>query len=134
MVRGTIFGRCLVVDDDPDILLSAKLLLRDLFERVETFQSPDEALAAMEGDRPDVILLDANFGRGASNAAEGFHWLAEILKRYPEAVVAMITAYAGFHRAGEASNPGSTYLVANPMSYDPLLATYRSSASPWSAC
>ena len=31
MVRGNDFGRCLVVDDDPDILLSAKLLLRDLF-------------------------------------------------------------------------------------------------------
>jgi CheY-like chemotaxis protein len=61
--------------------LSARLLLRDLFNEVATFQAPEEAMAALEGDGPDVILLDANFGRGATNAAEGFQWLGEILKR-----------------------------------------------------
>ena len=78
MKRGKSFQRCIVVDDDPDILLSARLLLRDLFEEVATHQAPDEALAAMDQGRTDVILLDANFGRGATNAAEGFHWLGEI--------------------------------------------------------
>jgi DNA-binding NtrC family response regulator len=100
------FERCLVVDDDKDILLSARLLLRDLFEEVATFQSPEEALAAMGGELPDVILLDANFGRGATNAAEGFHWLAEILKRDPAAVVVMITAHGGVQTAVEAMKRG----------------------------
>ena len=75
------FARCIIIDDDPDVLLSARLLLRDLFAEVAAFQSPEEAIAAMEAELPDVILLDANFGRGATNAAEGFQWLAEILKR-----------------------------------------------------
>ena len=79
MERQKPFGRCLVIDDDPDIALSARLLLRDLFETVSTFHSPDEALPALEAGEADVILLDANFGRGATNAAEGFHWLGEIL-------------------------------------------------------
>ena len=69
------FGRCIIIDDDPDILLSARLLLRDLFREVADFQDPAEALKAMDEELPDVILLDANFGRGATNAAEGFHWL-----------------------------------------------------------
>ena len=42
------FGRCIIIDDDPDILLSARLLLRDLFRDVADFQSPEAALAAME--------------------------------------------------------------------------------------
>ena len=79
MERQKPFGRCLVIDDDPDIALSARLLLRDLFREVADFQSPEAAMAAMDEELPDVILLDANFGRGATNAAEGFHWLGEIL-------------------------------------------------------
>lgn len=129
MVRGKPFGRCLVVDDDPDILLSARLLLRDMFADVATFQSPDEALAAMDGERADVILLDANFGRGATNAAEGFQWLAEILKRDPEAVVVMITAHGGIQIAVEAMKRGATDFVSKPWSNERLLATVRTAAA-----
>ena len=129
MVRGKPFSRCLVVDDDPDILLSARLLLRDMFTEVGTFQSPDEALAAMDGERPDVILLDANFGRGATNAAEGFHWLGEILKRDPEAVVVMITAHGGIQIAVEAMKRGATDFVSKPWSNERLLATVRTAAA-----
>jgi DNA-binding NtrC family response regulator len=117
------------VDDDPDILLSARLLLRDLFEEVATFQSPDEALAAMDSGLPDVVLLDANFGRGATNAAEGFQWLSDILKRDPDAVVVMITAHGGVQIAVEAMKRGATDFVSKPWSNERLLATVRTAAA-----
>ncbi|MDP8995274.1 MAG: sigma-54 dependent transcriptional regulator, partial [Pseudomonadota bacterium] len=129
MKRDKPYRLCLVVDDDPDILLSARLLLRDMFEEVAVFQSPEEALAAMEADTPDVVLLDANFGRGATNAAEGFHWLAEILKRDPEAVVVMITAHGGVQIAVEAMKRGATDFVSKPWSNERLLATVRTAAA-----
>jgi DNA-binding NtrC family response regulator len=129
VVRGKAFGRCLIVDDDPDILLSARLLLRDLFEEVAAFQAPDEALAAMDAGLPDVVLLDANFGRGATNAAEGFHWLSEILKRDPDAVVVMITAHGGVQIAVEAMKRGATDFVSKPWSNERLLATVRTAAA-----
>jgi DNA-binding NtrC family response regulator len=127
--EGKTFGRCVVIDDDPDILLSARLLLRDLFQDVATFQAPEEAMAALEGDGPDVILLDANFGRGATNAAEGFQWLGEILKRDPQAVVVMITAHGGVNIAVEAMKRGATDFVSKPWSNERLLATVRTAAS-----
>jgi DNA-binding NtrC family response regulator len=123
------FGRCIIIDDDPDILLSARLLLRDLFREVADFQEPEAALAAMEDELPDVILLDANFGRGATNAAEGFQWLAEILKRDPQAVVVMITAHAGVQTAVEAMKRGATDFVSKPWSNERLLATVRTAAA-----
>ena len=123
------FGRCIIIDDDPDILLSARLLLRDLFREVADFQSPEAALAAMDDELPDVVLLDANFGRGATNAAEGFHWLAEILKRDPQAVVVMITAHAGVQIAVEAMKRGATDFVSKPWSNERLLATVRTAAA-----
>jgi DNA-binding NtrC family response regulator len=129
MERGPTFRRCIVIDDDQDILLSARLLLRDLFADVSVFQSPEEALAAMEEELPDVVLLDANFGRGATNAAEGFQWLAEILKRDPEAVVVMITAHGGVQIAVEAMKRGATDFVSKPWSNERLLATVRTAAS-----
>jgi DNA-binding NtrC family response regulator len=83
----------------------------------------------MEQEAPDVILLDANFGRGATNAAEGFHWLGEILKRDPEAVVVMITAHGGIHTAVEAMKRGATDFVSKPWSNERLLATVRTAAA-----
>jgi DNA-binding NtrC family response regulator len=123
------FARCIIIDDDPDILLSARLLLRDLFAEVAAFQAPEEAMAAMEAELPDVILLDANFGRGATDAAEGFRWLSEILKRDPQAVVVMITAHAGISVAVEAMKRGATDFVSKPWSNERLLATVRTAAN-----
>jgi DNA-binding NtrC family response regulator len=127
--RDKPYDRCIVVDDDPDILLSARLLLRDLFTEIATFQAPDAALAEMEARTPDVVLLDANFGRGATNAAEGFQWLAEILMRDPEAVVVMITAHGGVQIAVEAMKRGATDFVSKPWSNERLLATVRTAAA-----
>jgi DNA-binding NtrC family response regulator len=123
------FGRCIIIDDDPDILLSARLLLRDLFAEVAAFQDPPEALAAIDAELPDVILLDANFGRGATDAAEGFRWLGEILKHDPQAVVVMITAHAGIGVAVEAMKRGATDFVSKPWSNERLLATVRTAAN-----
>jgi DNA-binding NtrC family response regulator len=75
------------------------------------------------------VLLDANFGRGATNAAEGFHWLAEILKADPQAVVVMITAHAGVSVAVEAMKRGATDFVSKPWSNERLLATVRTAAA-----
>jgi DNA-binding NtrC family response regulator len=127
--EGKPFARCVVIDDDQDILLSARLLLRDLFHEVATYQSPEEAMPSLDGEGADAVLLDANFGRGATNAAEGFHWLGEILKRDPQAVVVMITAHGGVNIAVEAMKRGATDFVSKPWANERLLATVRTAAS-----
>ena len=127
--EGKTFARCVVIDDDPDILLSARLLLRDLFHEVATFQSPEEAMPSLGGEGADVVLLDANFGRGATNAAEGFHWLGEILKKDPQTIVVMITAHGGVNIAVEAMKRGATDFVSKPWANERLLATVRTAAS-----
>ncbi len=129
MAARTRFSRCIVIDDDPDILLSARLLLRDLFAEVATFQAPAEAMESLKASPPDVVLLDANFGRGATNAAEGFHWLGEILAADPQAVVVMITAHAGISVAVEAMKRGATDFVSKPWSNERLLTTVRTAAA-----
>ena len=129
MERGQSFDRCIVIDDDQDVLLSARLLLRDMFAAVDTFQSPSDGLAAIAADSPDVVLLDANFGRGETNSSEGLQWLTRILEADPEAVVVMITAHGGVNIAVEAMKRGATDFVTKPWSNERLLATVRTAAS-----
>jgi len=51
----------LIVDDDPDVLrLTIHLLERGGFWRIDTAAGGREALAAMRGRTPDVLVLDVN--------------------------------------------------------------------------
>lgn len=129
MERAATYQLCLVIDDDPDILLAARLLLRGLFDEIVTTQVPEDGLRVMAGRRPDVVLLDANFARGATDGAEGFRWLAEILARDPHAVVVIITAHGGVQIAVEAMKRGATDFVSKPWANERLLATVRTAAA-----
>ncbi len=126
---GPEFDRCIVVDDDDDILLAARLLLRPLFREVITARSPEEALPEIERETPDVVLLDANFARGATDASEGLAWLDRLTAIDPEIVVVMITAHAGVHVAVAAMKRGATDFVPKPWSNDRLLTTVRTAAA-----
>lgn len=120
---------CVVVDDDPDILTAARLALRSLFEEVATFTAPDAARATIADRRPDVVLLDANFARGATDSVEGLALLDTLLADDPGQVVVMITAHAGIHVAVEAMKRGAADFVAKPWSNDRLLTSVRSAAA-----
>jgi DNA-binding NtrC family response regulator len=118
----------LVVDDDDDVRLSARLALAPLFAEVATTASPAQAVAMLGERRPDVILLDANFARGATDGAEGFRWLAAILAVDPAAAVVMITAHSSVRVAVDAMKHGATDFVSKPWNNDRLLATVRNAA------
>jgi DNA-binding NtrC family response regulator len=128
-MAGPEFDLCVVVDDDDDILLAARLLLQTLFAEVLTVRAPEEALAAMAGRVPDVVLLDANFARGATDAREGLAWLDRLLTIDSDMVVVMITAHAGVQVVVEAMKHGATDFVSKPWSNERLLATVRTAAA-----
>jgi DNA-binding response OmpR family regulator len=50
--------RILVVDDEPNIVLSLDFLMRRAGFEVEVARDGREALAALEGEPPDLLLLD----------------------------------------------------------------------------
>ncbi|NYT42045.1 sigma-54-dependent Fis family transcriptional regulator [Sphingomonas sp. R-74633] len=123
------FEFCVVIDDDEDILMASRLLLRRLFRDVEAVRGPEEALPLIQARTPDVVLLDANFARGATDASEGLAWLDKLLALDPEMVVVMITAHGGVQVAVSAMKRGATDFVSKPWSNEKLLATVRTAAS-----
>jgi DNA-binding NtrC family response regulator len=129
MTRSQSYDLCLVIDDDEDILLAARLVMRQLFAEVATTTSPQEALKMMRVRAPDVILLDANFARGATDGSEGFTWLGRMLALDPDAAIVLITAHGGVQVAVEAMKRGATDFVSKPWANERLLATVRTAAA-----
>ena len=115
----------LLVDDDPDVLTSAKVLLGRGGYRVLAAQSPAEAWSTLSGEAVDVILLDLNFTRGATSGAEGFQWLTELKAQDPDAVVVVVTGHSGINIAVAAMKAGASDFVMKPWSNARLSDTVR---------
>jgi DNA-binding NtrC family response regulator len=122
-------GLALIVDDDADVALSARLLLRPLFHDVIVIDSPAAIPAMLKAHDPDVVLLDMNFARGQSSGEEGFRALATIQAQDPQAVVVIMTAYGGVNIAVEAMKRGATDFVTKPWDNDRLIATVKTAAA-----
>jgi DNA-binding NtrC family response regulator len=123
------FDLAVVVDDDPDIALAARLALRDLFKEVATLSSPQELLPFLKRQSPDAILLDLNFERAATDGSEGLDYLARVMAADADAAVVIITAHGAVSIAVEAIKRGASDFVAKPWSNERLAATVRSAAA-----
>jgi DNA-binding NtrC family response regulator len=123
------FDLAVVVDDDPDIALAARLALRGTFARIETLPSPTELMDFLTRESPDAILLDLNFERAATDGREGLETLARIMAHDPDAAVVIITAHGAVSIAVEAIKRGASDFVAKPWSNERLAATVRSAAA-----
>ena len=123
------FNLAIVVDDDPDIALAARLALRDMFERIETLSSPADLMPLLKAEAPDAILLDLNFERSATDGREGLAFLGKIMEHDPDSAVVIITAHGAVSVAVDAIKRGASDFVAKPWSNERLAATVRSAAA-----
>ncbi len=119
-------GNILVVDDDPDILHTARVVLKQKFEKVLTEGNPQQIPYLLNNHHFDVVLLDMNFTAGATSGKEGLHWLREIISIKPGANVIMITAYGQINLAVEAMKQGAIDFVVKPWENEKLQATVYS--------
>jgi len=113
----------LVIDDDDDILLSAKLFLKQHFNQVVTCKSPKEINVLLSHNEIDIILLDMNYQKGASNGREGLYWLEHILSIDKDYVVILMTAYGNVELAVQAIKKGATDFILKPWENEKLYAT-----------
>ena len=116
----------LIVDDDQDILVAGKLLLKRQFSHVAMCNRPEQLPQLLQSSAYDVILLDMNFGPGESSGEQGFYWLKQVLAIKPDSIVIMITAHGGVDIAVDAIKNGATDFIAKPWHNEKMLATVSS--------
>jgi two-component system, NtrC family, response regulator HydG len=116
-------GTILVVDDDEDILTTARILLKRQGWDVRTERGPRNLEGLLAERSFDVILLDMNFTRNPGSGEEGFAWLKTILELDRSAVVILITAYGDVEMAVRAIKEGAVDFVMKPWQNEKLIAT-----------
>ncbi|MSR35153.1 MAG: sigma-54-dependent Fis family transcriptional regulator [Gemmatimonadetes bacterium] len=113
-------AKVLIVDDESGILESLKILFKGEGWRVSVASSGREAIAALDGDRPDLVLTDIRMP-----GASGLEVLTKARAVDAELPVILMTAQASLQSAVQAVNQGAYYYLQKPFANDELLAICR---------
>ncbi len=121
-----MYQSILVIDDNPNVLISLRYLLKKTFEQVLTLNAPDSIPTVMAQNAVDVVLLDMNFSLGLNTGNEGLFWLDKIKQLHPEVPVVLFTAYADIELAVQALKRGAADFVEKPWDNNKLVDTLKS--------
>jgi DNA-binding NtrC family response regulator len=116
-------GKILVVDDDKDVLTTARIALKQKFTHVITETDPENILNYLKNEEVDVVILDMNFKPGVTDGSEGLFWLTRILEFDSGISVVMNTAYGDIKIAVEAMKIGAVEFIVKPWESEKLIAT-----------
>ena len=116
----------LVVDDDLDVLMALRLLLKPMVKKVITEQNPNNLLHQMGKQNIDVVILDMNFNTMVNTGNEGIYWLNQIKLKHPEVSVVLVTAYAEIDIAIRGLKEGASDFIIKPWQNDKIIETIKS--------
>jgi len=122
-----IDAKILLVDDDEDVLLAAKMCLRPHVETIHIETNPKKIMPLVETENYDLIFLDMNFTLDATSGKEGFYWMNKILAHDPTAVIILMTAYGDIELAVQAIQEGASNFILKPWDNKKLIATLHAS-------
>jgi len=113
-------NKILIVDDDPNITKSLRVILQKEGFVTRAVSSGEEAIEEVKKDSPDLILLDLVLpGLG------GLEALKYIKVFEQEAIIVIITAHPSFESAAEAIRCGAYDYITKPYDIDEVLFTVR---------
>ena len=118
-------GSILIVDDEDDIILSLKMLLKPLFSSVFGETNPFHLPRLINQYEPDVVLLDLNFRPGQQDGKEGLEWLEKIKELRPVTEVIMITAHGDVPLVVQALKKGAADFIEKPWRNEKVVATIQ---------
>ena len=106
--------RILIIDDDHDVLITARMFLEQLDFDVTVLSNPEKIESQIQHTSFDVILLDMNFQRGKTEGAEGIRWLETIRKLDRRVVVILMTAFGDVELAVRGIKAGAFDFILKP--------------------
>src|SRR5882757_1377742 len=117
---GEVMRRVLVVDDEENIRLVLKTLLKRHGYEVEVADSGESALTLVDSFGPDVILTDVRMPK-----MNGLDLLATLKAKQNPATVIVMSAYGSVDLALEAMKAGAYDYVGKPFKPDEIVLALR---------
>ncbi|MFA8449635.1 MAG: sigma-54-dependent transcriptional regulator [Bacteroidales bacterium] len=114
----------LVIDDNEDILKSARVILRRHFDKITLLNHPQYIEKYLK-EGVDLVLLDMNFSQGVSSGEEGMEILSFLSKKYSSIPVVLMTAYAEINLAVRAMKEGAADFIVKPWNNEYLLQSVK---------
>jgi DNA-binding NtrC family response regulator len=111
----------LVIDDDSDVLIAMKMLLKSKVKEVVIEKNPNNLNSILNKNKFDVVILDMNFNSVINTGNEGVFWLTKIKEIDKEIIVILITAYGGLDLAVRALKKGASDFLVKPWGNQKLL-------------
>jgi len=115
----------LIADDQPDVAMALRLLLRDAGHQTEAVTSPDAVLEAIQQRDFDLVLMDLNYARDTTSGKEGLDLITEIRKLDSTLPVVVLTGWGTVELAVEAMQRGVHDFVQKPWDNRNLLKTLQ---------
>lgn len=116
-------GNILIVEDDEDVALTSRMILKQYFDAIEILPSPKSLESKLRQNTYDVVLLDMNFKAGVTSGNEGLFWLNHIQTLSPLTQVVLQTAYGDIDLAVRSIKEGAVDFLAKPWDKDKLVST-----------
>ncbi|MES2795690.1 MAG: sigma-54 dependent transcriptional regulator [Bacteroidota bacterium] len=113
----------LIVDDDQDVLLAIKLLLRPHVKEITTEKNPERIQSLLNAQKFDLILLDMNYNSSLNTGNEGIFWLRKIRQIDSKVPIIMITAYGDIDLAVKSVKEGASDFLLKPWQNEKLIDT-----------
>lgn len=118
-------ARILIIDDDEDVLIALRLLLKSKVKEVMVNKNPNTIQSLMQTHKFDLVILDMNFNGLVNTGNEGIFWLNKIKQQDPNVAVILITAYGDIDLAIRSLKEGAADFIVKPWQNDKLLATVQ---------
>lgn len=111
----------LVVDDRPDIRLSAGFILEDNHYQVLEAETPFQAQQILKDKHVDLVLLDMNYSLDTTSGEEGLDFLAWLNKNEPNLPAVAMTAWSNVELAVKSMQIGANDFIEKPWKNQRLL-------------
>jgi sigma-B regulation protein RsbU (phosphoserine phosphatase) len=121
----THIPRTLIADDQPDVLVALRLLLKSAGYQTEAANSPNGVLDAIKKCQFDVVLIDLNYARDTTSGQEGLDLISRIQAEDNSLPIVVMTAWGTVDLAVEAMRRGVRDFVQKPWENSRLLQVLR---------
>ncbi len=114
-------ARILIIDDDPDVLVALRLLLKSSVKEVVVEKNPNQIPSLLRNSSFELVILDMNFNGLVNTGNEGIFWLNKIKQLSPDSDVILITAYGDIDLAIRSLKEGASDFVVKPWKNEKIL-------------